>query len=176
MLKIKIIEDYTLPYNNGQALFVMIIKSENRIYVEIDSKEEFVGRKTVRDINQAYAAFELIKNQLSQQSDFNESLSILELAFSLDKINELMFFMAVHSNEFDLNTLWHMRRRFGFKTNPTIVDRVFEEKKFNNSIEVWFPTYVLPLGKFRTQSEDSKFKFEINSVFLYRIKYSYYKN
>jgi len=176
VLKIKIIEDCTLPYKNGQALFVMIIKTENRIFVEVDSNEEFVGRKTVRDTNQAYAAFELIKNQLSKQSNFNESLSILELAFSLDKVKELMFFMTVHNNEFDLNTLWHMKRQFGFKTNPTIVDRVFEEKKFNNCIEVWFPTYVLPLGKFRIQNDDSKFKFEINSVFLYRTKYSYFKN
>ncbi|HXB40793.1 MAG TPA: hypothetical protein VNZ49_09650, partial [Bacteroidia bacterium] len=96
-------------------------------------------------------------------------IEVLRLAFSMENVMQCLFLINVLNRELEFNSIWKLAKNYGCQTSPHITDLIFEDKSYDNSIEILFPGHSIPLGKFRAPDADSKFKFEVNEFFLCKI-------
>jgi hypothetical protein len=166
MKQFRIIDEAVFTYSERDQLFLMLIRIGEKYCIEINSRASMIGRMMARSRKEAEAMFVQTEKKLHSNTDIDSISKTLSIGFAMNAVRPCMFIINLMDTQVEFNEIWKFKQVYGCQTNPGITDLIFEDKAYNHTIEILFPGYSIPIGKFIAPHSEAKFTFEINEAFL----------
>lgn len=161
----KIKQDQTVNYPDGNQLYVMIILDNGRYLIQIDTRAESIGRKYAKDLKVANRVMEQVMTRLNEYEDYYSAVEMLDLAFSLNTLNAFMFIVNVLGRAYTQDAIYQMRRTYSFLVQTQWAADEQEPLKAHG-VQIYFDGYTESLGTFKPTENSTKFRLEVNEVFI----------
>lgn len=168
MNNFRIIKDQTLEYN-GDQLYVMIIKINEKFYFQIDTKYKGICRRTMFNRKTAELAVESITKSLSVYKDISSATKILELALKLKSLREFLFVLKMNK-QIEYEEIFIQKKHFGYYTHPiALEDSSLDCMEIHDEIAITFPNQNSPIGFYRPIFKDSNtYMFHLNEFYSFK--------
>jgi hypothetical protein len=163
--KIKNEEEIKYPGINNQ-LWLMLVRVNGSYGVETNTRYESLGRKIAPTEKVARRMFEDVSNKLNELGDLHTATDLLDRAFAMPTINEMMFIIIASYSNIKFPDLCRMKKQFSYKTFPPHEDMIFENNEFGSRIQVIFPNRENSIGAWISAPEALKYEFQFNDKYL----------
>lgn len=159
----RIIEEHIIEFRKNSQLIVMLINDRKNLHIEVTSRSELIGRKTVHSYNLGIKALDYIFYKLYKMPNYISAKSLCQQAFSFERIQETLFLInLIGLGTISKKRIHSLMNKYRFEIEEEFHFTENENCDFERHLHIKFPFKNLPIGKFIGIYEIDEYMFIMN--------------
>jgi hypothetical protein len=165
--RFSIVREVGFDYARGNSLYLMLFQEGDQFGIRIDSRENNVGMKMAKSLEQAEAMMMQISRRIREYDGYYTAYSALTIAFGVRTVRETMFLVAVlGGKEWEFLQIVRLSRIYRLEPFRQTMDSICLDGECELTIPVKFIGARIPAGCFQQVGTGGRFTFRLDQDYL----------